>query len=126
MDFMVAKKSTKKRSAKRTSATKKTAKGKRYSEAKKRQVVDFANEVNAERGRGGVSAAARKFGVTPLTISKWIKDGSGSGAPPVKQGRKPVGGDILQQLVALNAEIKSLEAELAGKTARFDMLKRQL
>ena len=53
--------------------------GIRYSDAQKKEVVDFVIEYNSANGRGGQSAAAKKFKITPLTISAWIK-ASGSTA----------------------------------------------
>lgn len=46
--------------------------GIRYSAAKKKEVVDFVKKYNSANGRGGQSAASRKFKVTPLTISTWL------------------------------------------------------
>lgn len=47
--------------------------GIRYSAAKKQQVVDFVQKYNTKNGRGGQSAAARKFKITPLTIAAWLR-----------------------------------------------------
>lgn len=56
--------------------------GVRYSETQKKEVVDFVSQYNSSKGRGGQSAAAKKFKVTPLTISAWIK---AYGAPKAKK-----------------------------------------
>lgn len=48
--------------------------GIRYSAAKKQQVVDFVKKYNTTNGRGGQSAAAKKFKITPLTIAAWLRD----------------------------------------------------
>lgn len=54
--------------------TKKTSTtGVRYSDAQKKQVVDFVVQYNSKNGRGGQSAASKKFKITPLTIAVWIK-----------------------------------------------------
>jgi len=52
---------------------KKSPQGKRYSDEQKKQVVDFVVDVNTNKGRGGLSAATKKFRISPLTISSWIK-----------------------------------------------------
>ena len=40
----------------------------------------LVEKVNAERGRGGITAAAKKFGVTPLTIGAWMRPFAALGA----------------------------------------------
>ena len=62
------------------------AKGRRYSIKEKQEILDFVDQVNAEKGRGGQSAASKKFTISPLTISAWIRSGVssyGHGATPV-------------------------------------------
>ncbi len=49
------------------------ARGKRYTNAQKTQVLAYVDKVNDEQGRGGVTAASKKYGVTPLSISNWLK-----------------------------------------------------
>ncbi len=57
-------------------AKKSSGKGKRYTDAEKAEVLAFVENY----GRGGASAAAKKFGVSPLTISSWRKAaGAGRG-----------------------------------------------
>jgi transposase-like protein len=46
--------------------------GRRYSAKKKRQVCNWVIDWSHEKGRGGIAAAAQKFGMTPLTISSWL------------------------------------------------------
>jgi hypothetical protein len=47
--------------------------GVRYSAKQKKEVIDFVKAYNSTKGRGGQSAATRKFNITPLTISGWLK-----------------------------------------------------
>lgn len=61
-------------------------KGKRYTDAEKKEILDHVAQVNAEKGRGGQSAASKKYGISQLTISGWLKAG-GVSAP--KSGKKP-------------------------------------
>jgi hypothetical protein len=69
-----------------TKNKKSSATGVRYTDAQKKEVVDFVSQYNSKNGRGGQSSASSKFKVTPLTISAWIK---ASGAPaPAKKGAK--------------------------------------
>jgi len=62
---------------------KSAATGVRYTDAQKKEVVDFVLQYNATNGRGGQSKAAKKFKTTPLTIATWIK------AAGVKKTAKP-------------------------------------
>lgn len=62
--------------------------GIRYSAAQKQEVVDFVKQHNSAKGRGGQSAAAKKFKVTPLTIAAWLK--SAGVKTPVKKERRIV------------------------------------
>ncbi|MCX6875353.1 MAG: hypothetical protein NTW21_16330 [Verrucomicrobia bacterium] len=56
-----------------TNYKKATIRGKRYTDAEKQEVIAFAHKVNAENGRGGQSAAAKKYGISVLTVSTWLK-----------------------------------------------------
>lgn len=55
------------------STKKKTSTGVRYTDAQKQEVVAFVAKYNNENGRGGQSAASKKFKVTPLTVAAWLK-----------------------------------------------------
>ncbi|TAE76198.1 MAG: hypothetical protein EAZ65_01960 [Verrucomicrobia bacterium] len=62
-------------------AAKKAAskKGKRYNAAEKAEILNFV----AQLGRGGATQAAKKYGISPLTLSNWKKS-AGSGARKAK------------------------------------------
>lgn len=123
-----------KKAAKKTvkKTAKKTNKGKRYTPAEKKEVVDFVNEVNASKGRGGQSAASKKFGISPLTISSWLK---ATGSAPKKRGRKAAaakvsaGGSLekkLDRLKSLAKDIDATEKKLKQLQGQFDSLKASL
>lgn len=58
------------------STKKKTSpRGVRYTDAQKKEVVAFVADYNSANGRGGQSAAAKKFNITPLTVAAWLKSG---------------------------------------------------
>lgn len=60
---------------------------KRYDESFKEEVVNYVKKYNEEHGRGGQSAAAKKFApITGLTIRAWL-DKAGVETPG-KGGRK--------------------------------------
>jgi transposase len=63
-----------------TTPKKASTKGIRYTDAQKKEVVDFATSYNASNGRGGQSKAAEKFNISQLTIAGWLK-ASGTPAP---------------------------------------------
>ncbi len=123
-------------------AAKTAAKGRRYSPAHKQKVVDFVNSVNAEKGRGGVAAATKKFGITALTVSKWMKDAAAAGGAVIKpagkksrpgarkaaRGTRTAGGraQVLSQLSKIHDEIAAKKADLDALERRFEKLKAAL
>lgn len=60
-----------------------TKKGKRYSDAEKAEILNFI----AQQGRGGASRAARKYGISPLTLTNWKR---ASGDSPISKKIKTV------------------------------------
>ncbi len=70
-----------------TKKKKAPATGVRYTDAQKKEIVNFVSQYNKTNGRGGQSAAANKFKVTPLTISGWLK-AAGVKAPAGKKIKK--------------------------------------
>ncbi|MCB1230390.1 MAG: hypothetical protein KDN19_09000 [Verrucomicrobiae bacterium] len=106
----------------------------RYDQKTKDEVVAFIQKYNADNGRGGQSAAAEKYKISPITIANWLKKaGVKKGkkkAPAKKPGRKggrarkaavassSVAG-VLQRMAAIQVEIDALQEE-------FDQLKGQL
>ena len=105
-------------SAKAKSAKTRKKKGRRYSDDEKREVLAFVNEVNLERGRGGITAASKKFNITPLTISNWRKKGgsdtaAGSNGNAVAhlRGLAAKAGDI-KRLAKMIEEAQALRAKL--------------
>ena len=120
-------------------AAKKAAKGKRYTPAQKKKVVAFVNEINSAKGRGGVAAAKKKFGITALTITKWVKDAGGTAkaSPKARRGGKVTRkvarksaakgrAKTLNHLTSLLKEIAKKKAELAQLEAKFEVAKRAL
>jgi transposase-like protein len=63
-----------------------STKGVRYTDAQKKEVVDFTVNYNSANGRGGQSKASEKFNVSQLTISGWLK---AAGAPSSKSAKAP-------------------------------------
>jgi transposase-like protein len=100
------------------------SKGKRYTEKEKAQVLAFVDKTNATKGRGGITAASKKFGVTPLTISNWLKKVGGGGT-----GRRRMSADFsgnLRRLADLHEAIGKKEAELNQLQRDYTALKTKL
>lgn len=102
------------------------AKGKRYTDKEKSEILAFVDKINAEKGRGGQSAAAKKYKISQLTISSWIKSSGGSVA--VKGGASAKGGigSKLAKLSSLAGQIEKAEKELSKLQAQFEGLKKSL
>ncbi|MGB1128696.1 MAG: hypothetical protein ACPG4K_01500 [Haloferula sp.] len=112
-----------------------SSRGTRYTDKQKAEIVAFVNKVNSEKGRGGQSAASKKFKISPITISSWLKK---SGAPKTagkKRGRPAAAsktsstasfGKKLAKLQSLNKQIERAEADLAKMKAEFEALKASL
>ncbi len=101
--------------------TAKSNKGKRYTDAEKQEVVDYVNEVNSAKGRGGQSAASKKFKISPLTISGWIKKSGSSASSGRGSSSAAVGGSIAKKL----AKLQDLHNEIGRKEKELDKLRSQ-
>lgn len=109
-----------------STATKKDiVRGKRYTAEEKSKIVSFVENHNAANGRGGQSVAAKKFGVSQLTISSWLK-GAGVSGRNSKAGNKGSMQSKLAALLTLGQDISKLEKELGNKHAKFDSIKASL
>ena len=103
-------------------ASKKAAsKGKRYTADEKQAVVDFANNHNAEHGRGGVAAAVKKFGASALTIASWMKAIPG-GANAGRGKGATAGGSSTAKRGTVLAELSKLDRLIAGKRKELEAL----
>ncbi len=93
------------------------AKGIRYPEEKKQEVVDFVIAYNNEHnGRGGVANASKKFEIASLTIKAWYDKATG-GVGNVSKSK------ALFKLGELQADIEKAEAELSKLQAKYDSYK---
>lgn len=122
-------------------STKKAIRGKRYSAEEKSKIIAFVNEHNAKNKRGGQLTAAKKFGISQLTIATWLKKSGGkstgkaaakgAGKTAAKSSSKAVTakGSMekkLNSLLSLGKEIEKLERDLKAKRAQFDSIKASL
>jgi len=95
---------------------KKAPQGTRYTDDQKQAVLAYVAEVNAKKGRGGMSAAAKKFKITPLTVSTWITKFGGKATRPaaVERTDDKAMAKLLTKLAKAEAIIASIKAKLKG------------
>lgn len=105
-------------------------KGKRYSAEEKQQVVDFVNSWNSAKGRGGQSQAAKKFNLSVLTVSSWLKragvakpKAAAKAVAPVKAVAVPAGlASKVSSLLQIGDQIRRAESELQQLRSKYDAL----
>ena len=104
----------------------------RYSDAQKNEVVSFVVQYNSKNGRGGQSAAAKKFKVTPLTISAWLKAAgvakAGKAAPKKsakKAAKKTKPAKAVKKAKAPKGVKKAKAAGKKGRGSRYTPEKKQ-
>ncbi|MFC7337115.1 hypothetical protein ACFQY0_07995 [Haloferula chungangensis] len=106
------------------------SKGRRYTQAEKAEILEYVDKVNAEKGRGGQSAASKKYKISPLTISSWIRSGiGGASGLSITPSSPSIAGPIgkkLAKLQALHDQIMRAEKELSKMKAQFNALKSSL
>jgi transposase-like protein len=122
-------------------STKKAIRGKRYSAEEKTKIIAFVNEHNAKNKRGGQLTAAKKFGISQLTIATWLKKSGGksTGKAAAKGAKKTTAKSTskavttkgsmekkLNSLLSLGKEMEKLERDLKAKRAQFDSIKASL
>ena len=75
--------------------------GKRYTDKQKQRILNFVSS----RGRGGISAATKKFGVSYIALARWMKGvGKGTrrlGRPPKAKADKRSKKTVKTALIAL-------------------------
>lgn len=94
-----------------------SSKGVRYTDAQKKEVVDFALAHNAEKGRGGQSKAAAKFNISQLTVAAWLK-ASGASAPKASKAKKVVAAKTGKAKTKVAKAAKAAKAPKAKKAAK--------
>jgi transposase-like protein len=118
------------KSAKPAKQSANSKKGRRYSAEEKQEVVDFVNSWNSAKGRGGQSQAAKKFKLSVLTVSSWLK-GAGvaktkvaaKAVAPAKAAVVPAGlASKVSSLLQIGDQIRKAESELQQLRAKYDAL----
>lgn len=103
------------------SRKKNPSKARRYSVKEKEEILRYVESVNSKQGRGGQTAAVKKYGISALTISTWLRN-QGTSVPTGRASSNGTGG-VIAKLGNLYAEIVSKEKELSSLRAQFDKLK---
>jgi transposase-like protein len=67
---------------------KKAVQGIRYTDAQKKEVVDFVTSYNKANGRGGQSQAATKFKMSQITVASWLKGAGTTKGAKVEKAEK--------------------------------------
>jgi len=95
---------------------------KRYSAAKKKEILNFVKNYNKKTGRGGQAAAAKKYKVGALSIANWSKKEAPAGAKTSKKkartaksgARSESLASILRQMTEIHEKVSELNAEMNG------------
>lgn len=102
---------------------KKTAK--RYNDDEKAKILRFVQQVNQDKGRGGVSAAVREFGISPITVNGWLRNQKESG-PTLPLPKNASAVEIFQRLADLHSSIESKRDELQRMESEYSDLKKKI
>lgn len=105
-----------------TKTRKKGNTGKRYSDTQKKKILDFV----AKQGRGGISAAGKRFGVSYIALRRWMNGtGTGSGR---KVGRPPkvkgLDGRKIKSVQSALAAVKGMKKQLTVLAKTLKQLSR--
>lgn len=99
---------------------------KRYTEEEKSEILAFIEKFNAEKGRGGVTAAVKKFKATPVTISSWLKKTGKKTVKAKKTAKKRNPAKLWERLNAVRTEIAKAEKSLAKLNAEAKVLRKEI
>ena len=85
---------------------------KRYSLLEQDEILDFIASVNAEKGRGGFSAAKKKYGIGHSTVKKWLRrEGISSTLELGKKERAKASQKMRERMAAIRRELADLKAQ---------------
>ncbi len=100
---------------------------KRYSEAERAEILSFIEKYNAEHGRGGQTAAVKKFKTTTLSINSWSKKSGKKvkkAAKAAKKFKNP--SKLIERLQVVSAEIAKAEKALAKYQSEAKELRKEI
>ena len=108
---------------KKTTSTEPSARGTRYTPKQKSNILLFVDKHNAKNGRGGAAEAARKFGITQLTISKWMKE---TGAPAPQRKSSVDFNKTVKRLTEIHKDMAEYQSKLDALRKEYVDLKSAL
>ena len=97
---------------------------KRYTEEQKAEIFSFIEKFNAENGRGGQTAAVKKFKVTPMTLSAWNKKSGKKAKKAPKKMRNP--SKLWDRLNTVKSEIAKAEKQLKKLNVEAKELRKEI
>lgn len=83
--------------------------GKRYSIPERKKIVSFAEK----RGRGGITAACREFGVSYIALRRWMKNGIAGMPRGGKLSKAKLDGRKLRRVKTALASVKDIMRQLS-------------
>lgn len=86
--------------------------GKRYTEAQKQKILEFV----AKEGRGGITAAGKKFGVSYVALRRWMN--TKSKPAKVSKSKRPGSAPTIAGFGSVFAEV---EAEMTAARNAFNV-----
>ncbi len=98
-------------------ARKKGNTGKRYSEAERKRILAFVEK----QGRGGISAATRKYGVSYIALRRWIQHGPG-GVPRASKTKVSIDGRKARRIRTALAAVKAIRSDITKLQATLKQL----
>jgi transposase-like protein len=93
--------------------------GKRYSEDEKKKILEFVGS----QGRGGISAAGKKFGVSYIALRRWM-NGETGGRKAGRPAAKGLDGRRKKSVVAALATLKSFKKQITELQRTLKQLSR--
>lgn len=93
--------------------------GKRYTDDQKKKILEFVNS----QGRGGISAAGKKFGVSYIALRRWM-NGETGGRKPGRAAAKGLDGRKLKSVHAAMAALKSFKKQITALQKTLKQLSR--
>lgn len=95
-----------------------TFKGKRYSAQERAKILAFVDQVNAESGRGGIRRTTEKFGVTALTVSRWMREREMAGPGEISESLRKMT-MLLERITEVEEELEELRRQYVKSKKRI-------
>jgi hypothetical protein len=104
---------------------------KRYTEEEKKEILDFIDKFNQENGRGGQTAAIKKYKATAISIGNWRRGSAKKANVAVKAAkvakkkfRNPT--KLIERLHEVTKEIDKAESILKKLNTEANELRKEI